>query len=161
VIRDRIAVRLVWLTPARGRGRIVCTHHHRGPRENEAQKRRSTTLESGEIEFLRSSRWMIRLMIMSSLADQSARKHIIVDWDRGCSFSPLSPLNVRAASVPSASETARKTQTGRVDTILGFNPLVELHTMIKLKHSLNLALAWHIRHDLQHRHHVHARISQC
>src|SRR6266436_2279150 len=84
-------------------------------------------------------------------------KRVIVD--RGGSFSPLSPLNVQAASVPCASEKAVKVQTGHVDMILAFNPLVELRSVIK--HSHNLALAWCIKHNLQHRHHVHARISRC
>jgi len=60
--------------------------------------------------------------------------------DQGGSFSPLSPLNLQAASVPCTSGKTRKPQTGDVDTILAFNPLVELCTVIK--HSHNLALAW-------------------
>ena len=43
-------------------------------------------------------------------------RRIIVD--RGGPFSPFSPLDVQAASVPCTSEKARKAQTGHVDTIL-------------------------------------------
>ncbi len=56
-------------------------------------------------------------------------KRVIVD--QGGSFSPFFPLDVQAASVPCASEKARKAQTGHVDTILAFNSHLELPTMIK------------------------------
>jgi len=57
---------------------------------------------------------------------------------------PLPPLNIQAVSKTCASEKARKTQTGHVDTILAFNPHVELRTMIKrrLKEDINLHYMW-------------------
>ncbi len=69
-------------------------------------------------------------------------KRVIVD--RRGSFSPLYPLNVQAASVPCTSEKARKAQTGHVDTIIAFNPHVELRTMIKRRLKEDTKRALHV-----------------